>query len=103
VDRKSLDVDVPFLRLENLEHEEWEKVAARCLACGNCTMVCPTCFCWDTTDQTNLSGRSTRRERTWDSCFNPNSMHVADFNFPPGFALSQLELFGVPVEKEKIQ
>jgi len=30
------------------------------------------------------------------SCFNPNSMYVADFNFPPGFALSQLELFGVP-------
>jgi hypothetical protein len=29
------------------------------------------------------------------SCFNPNSMYVADFNFPPGFALSQLELFGV--------
>jgi len=33
------------------------------------------------------------------SCFNPNSMYVADFNFPPGFALSQLELFGVPGAK----
>ena len=29
----------------NLEHPRWDEVAERCLTCGNCTMVCPTCFC----------------------------------------------------------
>ena len=29
----------------NLTHQQWDKVAERCLSCGNCTMVCPTCFC----------------------------------------------------------
>ncbi len=30
---------------DTLEHSRWDDVAARCLTCGNCTMVCPTCFC----------------------------------------------------------
>ncbi|MGH9020268.1 MAG: 4Fe-4S dicluster domain-containing protein, partial [Acidimicrobiales bacterium] len=37
-------------------------------ACGNCTMVCPTCFCTDVRDVTDLHGEVSRR-RTWSSCF----------------------------------
>ena len=37
--------ELPALLLRNLEHPRWDEVAARCLSCGNCTMVCPTCFC----------------------------------------------------------
>ena len=33
------------LLFANLEHPRWDDVAARCLSCGNCTLVCPTCFC----------------------------------------------------------
>ena len=33
------------LLYRNLEHPRWDDVAERCLTCGNCTMVCPTCFC----------------------------------------------------------
>src|SRR6266545_758672 len=44
-------------------------VADRCLACGNCTMVCPTCFCWTVEDTTDLDGAGAERWRRWDSCF----------------------------------
>ncbi len=42
----TLDTDgIRELLYENHEHPRWEEVAERCLTCGNCTMVCPTCFC----------------------------------------------------------
>jgi ferredoxin len=57
------------LLLENLEHPRWDQVAERCLSCGNCTMVCPTCFCSTVQEVTDLTGDQARRERLWDSCF----------------------------------
>ncbi|MEQ9640562.1 MAG: 4Fe-4S dicluster domain-containing protein [Alphaproteobacteria bacterium] len=57
------------LLLGNLDHPRWDDVAARCLACGNCTMVCPTCFCTSTEDASDLAGVQTSRTRRWDSCF----------------------------------
>lgn len=51
------------------EHPRWEEVATRCLACANCTMVCPTCFCSTVEDHTALTGESAERVRLWDSCF----------------------------------
>jgi ferredoxin len=57
------------LLLGSLEHEQWDKVAARCLACGNCTMVCPTCFCSKVDEVSDLLDQSVRRVQSWDSCF----------------------------------
>ncbi len=57
------------LLLGNLEHPRWAEVAERCLACANCTSVCPTCFCASVEDVSDLSGDNVRRERAWDSCF----------------------------------
>jgi ferredoxin len=57
------------LLLGNLDHPRWDDVAARCLSCGNCTMVCPTCFCTTTEDVTDLTGETSERWRRWDSCF----------------------------------
>jgi sulfhydrogenase subunit beta (sulfur reductase) len=37
--------DLRDLLARNLEHPRWDDVARRCLTCGNCTLVCPTCFC----------------------------------------------------------
>jgi sulfhydrogenase subunit beta (sulfur reductase) len=68
---------------DSLEADRWDDVGKRCLSCANCTQVCPTCFCWDTTDTTSLSGRSTTRERLWDSCFNPNYSLVFGGNTRP--------------------
>ncbi|HIE11950.1 MAG TPA: sulfite reductase subunit A [Desulfotomaculum sp.] len=57
------------LLYENLEHPFWDEAAHRCLTCGNCTMVCPTCFCTTVEDVTDLSGEVAARLRRWDSCF----------------------------------
>lgn len=68
--RELPDVDaVPELLLSNLEHANWHAVANRCMSCTSCTQVCPTCFCWDVEDTTALDGKTTSRERVWDSCF----------------------------------
>ena len=60
---------LPALLMRNLEHSRWDDAAVRCLACANCTMVCPTCFCTGVEDVTDLSGNVAERVRRWDSCF----------------------------------
>jgi len=65
---RSLPDGLPAILARNIEHPRWDQVAERCLACGNCTLVCPTCFCSDVHDTTTLTGE-VRRERTWSSCF----------------------------------
>jgi sulfhydrogenase subunit beta (sulfur reductase) len=75
--------DLPGLLIEHLDANRWTEVAKRCLSCANCTQVCPTCFCWDAVDQTDVTGRLTRRERFWDSCFNPNFSYVFGGNTRP--------------------
>jgi ferredoxin len=56
------------LLARNIEHPQWKEVAERCLSCGNCTMVCPSCFCTDVNDVTDLRG-GIERQRHWASCF----------------------------------
>ena len=51
------------------EHPRFARVAERCLACINCTLVCPTCFCTTLEDFTELDGAAAERRRRWDSCF----------------------------------
>ncbi len=62
--------------LSNLDHPRWDDVAERCLACANCTLVCPTCFCTTVEDHTDLSGSTARRDRRWDSCFSLEFTHA---------------------------
>jgi ferredoxin len=67
---RTLDVtDIRDLLYRNREHPRWDEVADRCLTCGNCTMVCPTCFCHGVDDVTDLAGEEATRVRQWDSCF----------------------------------
>jgi ferredoxin len=65
---------------ENFEHPEWDDVAKRCLACANCTMVCPTCFCSTVEDVTDLTGDHAERWRRWDSCFTSDFTKIAGGN-----------------------
>ena len=60
----------------NLNHPRWDQVAERCLSCGNCTMVCPTCFCTTVEDHSDLTGQSAERVRKWDSCFSLDFSYV---------------------------
>lgn len=57
------------LLYRNLEHPQWDRVAGRCLSCANCTLACPTCFCANVEDVTDLTGEHAERWRKWDSCF----------------------------------
>ena len=64
------------LLYRNYEHPRWDEVSERCLTCGNCTMVCPTCFCTTVDDVTDLAGTETERSREWDSCFTMDFSYV---------------------------
>ncbi len=67
---RTLDTNTLRERLGRSLHDpHWEDVAKRCLSCGNCTMVCPTCFCSTVTDTTDLTGKEITRARQWESCF----------------------------------
>jgi ferredoxin len=68
--------DLRDLLTSNLEHPRWDEVASRCLTCGNCTMVCPTCFCTSVEDVSDLAGETSERFRTWDSCFSVEYAHI---------------------------
>jgi ferredoxin len=61
--------DLRALLRDSRESPRWEDVAQRCLTCGNCTMVCPTCFCTTTEDVTDLTGEHAERWQRWASCF----------------------------------
>jgi sulfhydrogenase subunit beta (sulfur reductase) len=67
----------------NSTHPRWDEVAERCLACGNCTMVCPTCFCTSVEDHSDITGASAERVRKWDSCF------TMDFSYIHGGSVRQ--------------
>ncbi len=53
----------------------WDEVAQRCLSCGNCTYVCPTCFCVSTREVVPLDG-PLARDRVWDSCFTTDHSYL---------------------------
>ena len=68
--------DLRDLLARNLEHPRWDDVARRCLTCGNCTMVCPTCFCTTVEDVTDLTGEHVERHQRWDSCFTVDYSYI---------------------------
>jgi sulfhydrogenase subunit beta (sulfur reductase) len=76
---RQLDTEgIKELLYASVDSPRWDDVASRCLACTNCTLVCPTCFCTTVEDVSDLAGREADRHRVWDSCFN------ADFSYIHG-------------------
>ncbi len=74
---RSLDVDgIRESLYSHFDDPRWEEVADRCLSCGNCTMVCPTCFCVNVEDVTDLSGQQAERWSRWDSCFTRDFSYI---------------------------
>lgn len=61
-------VEMADLLGEMYESDLWSELGARCLACGMCTNVCPTCYCFDVTDEADLLLEEGGRSRRWDSC-----------------------------------
>ena len=74
---------LPARLIAAAESPRWAEIAERCLACANCTLVCPTCFCTGVTQVSDLDGVESVAERTWDSCFTLGFAKVAGGNFRP--------------------
>lgn len=75
--RKTLDsTGIKELLYRNYENPRWTEVAERCLTCGNCTLVCPTCFCNTAYDVTDLTGKHAELWRKWDSCFTVDFSYI---------------------------
>ncbi|KTD14109.1 4Fe-4S dicluster domain-containing protein [Legionella israelensis] len=64
------------LLFSNLNHPRWDDVAERCLSCGNCTLVCPTCFCHSEVEKPSLDGSGSEHQREWDSCFSEGHSYL---------------------------
>lgn len=61
------------------ESEVWQQQSSRCLGCGACAFVCPTCACFDI--QENVKGDAGNRLRCWDSCgFSLFTVHTSGHN-----------------------
>lgn len=45
----------------------WKELDKKCIDCGKCSIVCPTCFCFKISDE--IQKDKTIRKREWDSCF----------------------------------
>ena len=78
--QRELPEDDELLNLyKRLEHAHWDLVAERCLSCGNCTAVCPTCFCYQADHEMSLTGDGAQMVRSWDSCFSPTHSSMGQF------------------------
>jgi sulfhydrogenase subunit beta (sulfur reductase) len=60
--------NIPVLFDRSFRARVWRDLEERCLACGNCTNVCPTCYCFDIHEEVDLSMKRGIRYRVWDSC-----------------------------------
>jgi sulfhydrogenase subunit beta (sulfur reductase) len=75
-----LDTDItelPSLLSLSYDHPLWTELGERCLSCGSCNLVCPTCYCFDVHDEIALNQKSGARMRTWDACLLPRFATVA--------------------------
>lgn len=60
-----------------LDHPRWAEVAERCLSCGNCTSVCPTCFCHTEVEKPTMDASASEHQTQWDSCFTEGHSYFA--------------------------
>ncbi len=79
---KAFKTEIQFIRMPDLMELNyrapfWEEAGDACLACGSCTMVCPTCNCYNVMDKQFLGGKPGQRVRHWDSCTLPEYSEVA--------------------------
>ena len=77
--------NLPAIMDMEWDNKVWDELGNRCLSCGNCTPVCPTCYCFDMVDVASLHAQAGERVREWDSCQFVGFAKVAgETNFRPG-------------------
>lgn len=75
-DKQLPQFDIRSRLLNQLDNKAWDTIAETCLSCGNCTSVCPTCFCHSENDVPELDGKSSSHFREWDSCFSQGHSYI---------------------------
>jgi len=70
------DINLQTQLFNQLTSDAWEQIASQCLSCGNCTSVCPSCFCHSEKDVPELDGKTSAHYREWDSCFNQGHSYI---------------------------
>ncbi len=76
-------VNLPAILRSELDHPYWDFMDDWCVGCGNCTAVCPTCFCNSIFDRMDVSRQRVERVRVWDVCFTQQFAEVHGGNFRP--------------------
>ncbi|MBL7185489.1 MAG: 4Fe-4S dicluster domain-containing protein, partial [Phycisphaerae bacterium] len=67
---------------ESFESDFWTDISLKCLGCGVCSFLCPTCHCFDIVDEANW--QSGQRRRNWDCCSHPMfTKHASGHNPRP--------------------
>lgn len=71
--RRAFQIDVEIRDLPEIfemeyQSEIWSQLGDKCLSCGSCSAVCPTCYCFDMNDRAGFGSHSAERNRSWDSC-----------------------------------
>lgn len=85
--REAFKLDVEIRDLPEIFEMEygsgiWDELGAKCLSCGSCSAVCPTCYCFDMNDEAVLGSRAGTRSRSWDSClFSTHALVAGGENF----------------------
>ncbi len=74
--RKVDMTDIKDILTRNYDNKRWAELEKKCLACGNCTMACPTCFCSNVEDITDLGAEHAERWRSWGSCFTMDFSYI---------------------------
>lgn len=69
---------LPSLLEEAYEDNIWQELGNDCLGCGSCTLLCPTCYCFNVQDKLEINLQEGQRVRTWDSCQFDQFAQVAD-------------------------
>lgn len=75
-DKKMLSIK-DKMGISQVNNKVWQELGKICLACGKCSMVCPTCFCFDIYDEATGKDQA-KRIRSWGNCFYPDFSKIAD-------------------------
>ena len=90
VEKKAKDLITRFQKIDGIpekldkifENPFWKEVADKCLRCGTCTYLCPTCHCFDIQDEATMTNGA--RVRIWDACMIPEyTLQASGYNPRP--------------------
>jgi formate hydrogenlyase subunit 6/NADH:ubiquinone oxidoreductase subunit I len=69
--------EIPLLLERYTDAWLWEEKSGKCLSCGTCNLVCPTCYCFDVWDELAIDLVQGKRLRRWDGCLLQDFAKVA--------------------------